>query len=477
MARSFKILGLIVLTFLIVWAIVIIQWQQTRRMPDTRDIVLYLVALPIGLLLMFWGLKTGIDRMRQPPPAVEASADPQAAATEQAQAAQARERTLTARVLAQAVALPAGADAAAAIEALRDPGTRPELDKEFTNADGFPIAVARLQDIAPDDEALRDELDALSPGLAWQPTTVRAVAALDTVLMQALDLVNAALPEPPDEALPRARRPEPLTLRVTTFVSNDRMPENERQLLARWVLQRCVGALDERRARAQVSVAPVRNGTDALLAIDRWIVNAHKREEQEVLLALAADSLVAQHTIDELAAQHALFGPEQSNGRVPGEAAAALAIARPEAALQWPELDVRLHRIGLGKRDKSADASGRIAADLHATLARQCLEVAQVQGSDIKLVYTDIDHRASRGVELGALMNELLPELDPIEDRCALGVGCGDTGAAAGLATLALATAAALDNEEPALVLSSFDAFDRAATLVRRMPPPPPAAT
>ena len=90
MARSFKILGLIVLTFLIVWAIVIIQWQQTRRMPDTRDIVLYLVALPIGLLLMFWGLKTGIDRMRQPPPAVEASADSQAAATEQAQAAQAQ---------------------------------------------------------------------------------------------------------------------------------------------------------------------------------------------------------------------------------------------------------------------------------------------------------------------------------------------------------------------------------------------------
>lgn len=477
MARSLKILGLIVLTFLLVWAIVIIQWQQSRRMPDTRDIVLYLVALPIGLLLMFWGIKAGIDRLRQPPPAVEAGADPQAAAAEQAQAAQARERTLTARVLTQAVVLPVAADAAAAIEALRDPGTRPELDKQFTNADGFPIAVARIQDIKADDESLRDELDALAPGLDWQETSVRAIAALGPVLMQALDVVNTMLPLAPDESLPRTRRPEPLTLRVSAFVSNERMPESERQLLARWILQRCVGALDERSARAQVSVVPVRNGTDALLAIDRWIVNAHKREEHEVLLVLAADSLVAQHTIDELAAQRALFGPEQPNGRVPGEGAAALAIARAEAPLQWPEIDVRLHRMGLGKRDKSADASGRIAADLHATLARQCIEIAQVQNTDIKLVYTDADHRASRGVELGALMNELLPELDPIEDRCALGGGCGDTGVVAGLATLALAAAAALENEEPALVLSSFDAFDRAATIVRRMPQPQPAAT
>ena len=53
MARGFKIFGLILLTFLVVWAVVIVQWQQTHRLPDTSDIVLYLIALPIGLLLVF----------------------------------------------------------------------------------------------------------------------------------------------------------------------------------------------------------------------------------------------------------------------------------------------------------------------------------------------------------------------------------------------------------------------------------------
>ncbi len=477
MARGFKIFGLILLTFLVVWAVVIVQWQQTHRLPDTSDIVLYLIALPIGLLLVFLMLKLGIDRLRRPPAADAAPpADPQAAAAEQAQAAQARERTLSARILIQAVNLPVGADAAAAIEALRDPGTQPELDKQIKNADGFPVAAARIADLAPDDEALREELDALSPGLDWQPTSVRAIAALEPVLMQAFDAINAALPEPPSDPAPRARRPEPLALRITTFV-NERMPEHERQLLVRWITQRCVNTIDERRARAQVSALPVRNGTDALLTLDRWILNAHKREEPELLLALATDSSIDQDAVDRLAATGALFGADNANGRVPGEAAAALAIARAELPLLWPDADVRLHRIGLGKRDKSADASGRIAADLHTTLVRQCLEIAQVQAADIKLVYTDADHRASRGVELGALMNELLPELDPIQDRCALGVGCGDTGAAAGLATLALAAGALVENEAPALVLSSFDAFERAATLVRRQPQPEPVAT
>ncbi len=475
MARGLKIFGFITLTFLVVWAIVIIQWQETHRLPDTADIALYLVALPIGLLLTFWLLKVGIDRLRAPAPAAKAPKDEQAAAAEQAQATQARERAWSVRILAQGINLPAGTDAADAIETLRDPAKRPELDKEIKNADGFPVAVARIEDLTID-EALREELDTLAPGLDWTDTTVRAIAALNPVLVQALDAVNASLPEPPSEPLARGRRPAPLPLRITVFVG-ERVPEPERQPLALWVTHRCASSLDDQRVRAQIGIVPVRNGTDALLALDRWILNVHKRDEQELFLALASESMAAQDAVDRIAASGALFGADNANGRVPGEGAAALLVARADAPLQWPDADVRLHRMVLGKRDKSADASGRIAGDLHTELARQSLEIAQIDAADVKLVFTDIDHRASRNVELGAVMNALLPDLDPIEDRCALGGGCGDTGAAAGLATVALAAGAVAENGDPALVLSAFDPFERAATLIRRVAPPEPAAT
>jgi hypothetical protein len=129
-------------------------------------------------------------------------------------------------------------------------------------------------------------------------------------------------------------------------------------------------------------------------------------------------------------------------GRIPGEGAAALLVASP----RWPGLDeleshpVKLWRPARARRDKSADANGRVGMSTLNKLLEHALTLTGASPDTLQLV-SDADHRASRTAELFEALQEAAPGIDPMLTVARVGEACGDIGVAATLVTPALASA------------------------------------
>jgi hypothetical protein len=198
------------------------------------------------------------------------------------------------------------------------------------------------------------------------------------------------------------------------------------------------------------------------------------------LWVLAADSLVSDNDTTAMAAAQQLFSGNNQRGRVPGEGAAALLLSSPS----WPALPdaepplARLHRANLLRRDKSADASGRVSPQVLLQSAADALQASGWQATHVQHLTSDTDHRASRSGEVYETLQELLPHLDSSEHTLRLGVGCGDLGVARLLACVALTASQVQESQQPALVLGSFPAFERFAVVLTPpvAPPETPAA-
>jgi hypothetical protein len=181
-------------------------------------------------------------------------------------------------------------------------------------------------------------------------------------------------------------------------------------------------------------------------------------------IVAACDSYISDARVRQLQGQRQLMTNAQPQGRVPGEAAAALLLADPLEAARRPDaLLVTLSPFA--QRQAEADARGAAAGETVPDLTRALLQEAGMQADTVATLVSDADHRGTRPIETMGLATTLLPHLDPTQDCPAVGNGCGHVGAAAALLTLALAADAARDNGAPVLALLTQDPVLRAAAL------------
>jgi hypothetical protein len=399
-------------------------------------------------------------------------------------------------LLAEAVALSAGDEPAQARETLAASGVRPGLDPELQDVDGMPVFSARHPALDVD-----SWLEASSPDAAlaqpWQPEVARSLALLQPVLHTALDALSAQAgpdaagwqawlqrgqaardtgpasgPAPLNEAdqpsyLSGVARPETpaaqLARKAQAPILHVRLllpawPAAQREQAVAWVKAQCGALLDWAEAMSARGVnwlvEPVTQNEDLWSEVDQMLVRWQREGRPELLLLLAADSAITPQAIERMQARGELFTGQHQIGRMPGEAAVALLLGTPHwlghASAETPDpaaagaaytaRAVRLHRPVRTRRDKSADAQGRLGVQAVAAALQQVVDQHRPDAEGLHIV-SDADHRASRTGELYESVAAIWPAVDPMLAVTRVGQGCGDLGVAGVLVPCALASA------------------------------------
>lgn len=515
MGKVWKVLTLLLVVTVLVWLTTMWRWQSAQFDPSPADLALNLALLPVVLTAALVAAVWGVTRLRRyaaapvmPAAAPSASARPLNA---DAAAAAAPERHAYARVLASVAQVRAGANWSAAHSAIASGDCKADLDPKFKDDDGIAVFTAPHPDI--DTTTLADALDELQRRAAQtQPVSrmngdvpdemLRSLALLEQTLQAIQEplenqwpALNAPLAlarvKPGTPAMP-ATPPPVLSIRVAIPA---RWPAHAQQLARQWLDERLTPLIDGAlqasgqsramsrsggsnvRPAAQWHLHPVEHAEAFWLLMDQQMLQWQRDKEPGLLLALACDSLVGEQEITALAGSRSLFSGQHQNGRVPGEASAALLLASP----MWPAppeasvAQAHLHRASVLKRDKSADASGRISPATLQQATQQALDSSGWATAKVTHLITDADHRASRTGEVFETVQELLPHLDPGEHVLRLGVGCGDLGVARLLACAALAASQVEEAQSPLLLLGTHPSFERLAAMLTPPVAPQPA--
>ncbi len=472
---------------IVVWLLTIWRWQNAGHEASTADIVGQLFVLPLALTAVFLLALWGVGRLRaqavaplvssaQATPVGAVAATPaDAATTDEGQ------RQLSAWVLAEAVTLAAGQDAASAWGSLQSRAVRPALDSELQDFDGMPVFTSRVADLD-----VRDWLDAHGE-LAHDPVlsdaVLRGLALLEAPLHQMLAAVrdqvppDAGRPErdgagPVGAALPgdmkahlsgvaapvstatlqsRAALAPQLTVRL---LLPSHWSQAERDASVDWVRAQCGELLDWAEAVKAKGVRwltePLERPESLWEEVDRQMVQWSRDARPELLLILAVDSAVHESGVARMQAVGELFTASHQTGKVPGEAAAGLLLANAH----WPALaqgampPVRMWRPVRALRDKSADAAGRVGATVLGAALQHAVALNQAD-KDRLLVVSDADHRASRTAELFEALQDIVPGLDPMLAVTRVGEACGELGLARALVPSALACTALRGADRP----------------------------
>ncbi len=191
-------------------------------------------------------------------------------------------------------------------------------------------------------------------------------------------------------------------------------------------------------------------------AMTRW----HRESAAEAMLILAVDSALDETTVEQWQSVGELFTAQHQTGRIPGEAATGLLVVSPALGAQLdakllPQKPIRMSRPVCLKRDKSADASGRVGAAVLTDAMTQALAVAGLTASENMMVIADADHRASRTSELFEALQSLMPGLDPTTHVARAGEVLGDVGVARSLLSTALGCAAVWSSEGDKVALAA----------------------
>lgn len=506
MAKVWKILALLLVITALVWLTTMWRWQSAQVDPSATDLTLHLGVLPLvltaGLVMTLWAVKRLRSYAVAPPAAPSAAA---AAATQPAAAANtaANERSAHVKVLASAVQVRAGNQWSAAQASIASGECKPDLDAQLKDDDGIAIFTAPMPELSTDDlaDALAETVDTLTKAKpeAWAgyeaaTEVLRALTLLEAAagsMGEALETQWPALAAPPpaQRNKPQATAlPPSVAIRVAIPA---RWSVQSQQAAGAWLeqlfdpfIEAGLQAAGQSRAMAQsvrpavqLHVHPVASAEAFWQLMDQQLLQWQRDKTPGLLWALAADSLLSESDTTAMSASKELFSGNNQRGRVPGEAAASVLLASPA----WPELpaaepaQAQLFRASLLRRDKSADASGRVGPQTLLQTATDALKASGWEPAHVAHMTTDADHRASRTSEVFEMLQELLPHLDASEQALRLGVGCGDLGVARLLTCVALAASQVQASQKPALVLGAFPAFERFAVVMTPSVAPPEA--
>ena len=496
MTRILKIVLLWLIVGALVWLFTLWHWQQSARDVNLFDIVAYLLVLPTvivtGWLLALWAIK----KIRAK--AAQAIALPTVKATDATAVSKSDDslRQAHALVLDVSVHSRVGLDAQSTLAEVKEGALRPGLDAELQDFDGLPIFSARVDDLDFDEAEIAPSTDADAPAVAAS----RALALLRAPVAQLADTWMGLLEQlEPSNAVGTHQASHDWRDDSKTYLSGvghrSVRDELQRTKPIQWSVRVLLPAawsvadqdLVVCAIRSRLSVAVDMAATLGLTApqwqvippatpevwwseLDEHIKRWEREDAAEALFILAVDSALDEATVGQWQSRGELFTAQHQTGRVPGEAAVGLLLASPAlgkrldlAALDQPA--IRLARPVCLRRDKSADAMGRVAATTLTETLTQALAVAGLAPSLDLMVVADADHRASRTSELFEALQTLVPGLDPMVQVARAGEVLGDVGVARSLLSAALGCAAvwASEGQQVALATHVQSSHDRVA--------------
>ncbi|NGZ84936.1 hypothetical protein [Duganella aceris] len=458
------------------WGGAIWFWRENNRMPDTGDLVLYLLVLPVLLLTAWWLGRKAWTRISMPAAASASTA----AAVELTPVAPALAPGLT--IAASAVRAPHGASIAELRGALAGQQARPELDKELYDDDGYPIMSARLPDAGTDiaKEEFGQWLGTQAlPDPHFDEGQWRALAAGGAVVSELAGQLGMHQHLQPWLEQQHERREgrlppnavaaaEPPALQLLAVWPAEWRPE-QRDAAQQWLRHLVVesGWPQERLAPTAAPSLDPHSLDDAGQLLAALLKRAAEAQRPSLALVVAAGSQVSEAGVARLSHHAALFTSANAQGQIPGEGAAGLLLADAAQAqlLDGAGRNV-LQAIVNGRRGASADTARRDTDTSLADLTGQVLREGQADAAKVALVAADTGHRTSRVMELMNLVTATAPQLDPGADVIGIGASCGSCGAVTWMTALALADAEAQDRAGPVLCISNEDPYRRCAALI-----------
>jgi len=484
MSKVLKAVLLCVVVTALVWLVTLWQWQTAGRDVSGAEIAGQLFVLPLALTVVLLLAVWGVSRLRvsaaKPLVVAPVARPPLTGAV--AAPAPADERLLSVAVLQAAVRLAVDGSSDQVLAQMQAGEVRPGLDAELQDVDGAPVFTARLPELEV--ESLRDSLppevgDRVVRALALlqQPADqlLERVVALAQAWPVALEpkgrpsLMADAAPQPSmkahlsgmapvvSPAASRAAMLPRLTLRLAVPAA---WSEVEREHAAAWLRMRTASLLSDDAALREVpptSHVHALEQPDALWAFrDQRPGQWSREEKRQWCVVLVADSALDAHEIERRQAVGELFTGTHQTGRIPGEGAAGLLLS----TLNWPGLSdqvptpARLQRPARLRRDKSADAVGRVGPAVLQDAMGQALSVCAALPADLVHVVADADHRASRTAELFEALQGVAPGLDPMLSVTRVGDACGDLGLASALVPVALAAGLAQQDDVTGVTLA-----------------------
>lgn len=459
---TLKILGGSLLTFAIVWALVLGWWQSSDYEPSKLDLGLYLAALPLALVGGYLLLRGFIDHLKSPesgkPPAAPAlrDDDPLALAAAKSEAA---ERGYTIGMIDGFVVTSAGGTVDDTLSAVEE-GKRPEPSLRLNDEAGFPVFLAEVPDLDVDALLERsrsggDQLRALS----GQERIMRSFAVLERLLESVSGRVKELLEQAGDLIDLRA-------VWVVPAAWNDL----DVPAMKTWLHGELSSLPDKK--KPEILVVPAASELEAFQVFDEINLRINRDPaNRELTLLFGVVSEVDERSVDERMSTNRLFSSTYQQRQTPGEGGVAMLLAgKPLIERLLPEGCIQITRVSMGSRDKSVDAGGRVTGKLIHQLTTGLLDVSGVEHSAIKTAVLDTDHRANNLTEAMEGLGQGFEHLDPIKDCLAIGASVGDLSPIGGLVALACARAKVLATEAPVLCLSNQHSFGRAAVLAMPVP-------
>jgi hypothetical protein len=437
------------LAFAACWGGAVWHWRAAGRMPSSTDLLAWLLALPL-LLLVCGAVAWRLAQARSAP-------EPADAAGPAPEVPLAPSRLPMLALLDAAVCTPHGDSAQELGAAIAAQRARSDLDPELVDDAGYPVMSLRAA--AADDATWRADAE---PWLAGQGL---AEARFGEAHWRALGLATGVVRGLAEAALAAGDVPDivPPLLRIAPLIPVD-WTAAQRAAASAWLVHVAAQAGWDARQVAAVPVPPG-EATALLSQLARLAGPAALDDGPALTIVLAFDSRIDQAAVDQMAAENILFTAARPQGLIPGEGAAGLLLAEPALARRIAPATPTLQADGAA-RAASADASGRVDATDLRQLAGRILADAGIAATAVSALVADADHRSNRLLEVMALAHEDLPRLDPGSDVLATGPACGRAGAVPFLAALALARQHVLDGADAVLCVGNADPIYRTAALV-----------
>ncbi|WP_154667902.1 hypothetical protein [Pseudoduganella violaceinigra] len=444
MKRSLLVVGV----FGLCWIGAIWYWRSTTRIPNTSDLALAMLVMPLTLIMGFWLAKktfaggdapatAGAGGAQAPAAPGVPDAPGSAGAQAAAPAAEAAAAWAPFGVAATALRMAHGDSPAELAAAFAEGQARLDLDPELTDLQGFPVMAGRVADV---------ELEALEEWLSAQQPAPRAPAAEQLRAMALGGDVAAGLAEQASSLGGDG------VLQLLPLLPAE-WPVPTQELATRWLAHRIIDAgwPKERLAVRQLPASAPATPLAALRALSAQTASAAAPAHS---ILVACDSSIDAEAVENLAVNGKLFGQRNPNGRMPAEGAAGILLQSPKEASD------ELRLLALHAKE---DASSR-------ELAEEIL--AQANGAKPVYIAADTDHRAAVMADLMQCVEAAAPDLDANTALACIGAACGHTGAVGSLAAIVLAHEQALENEGFALALSNNIPTQRYALLLGQLPAP-----
>lgn len=446
-------LGLVLLIFVVVWVAVVVRWRMTGSNPDTMEMVLYLGALPLGLVLTFAGIYKLADSLQKRKQQKQSDTELADQPVEQDEADPTLDWQLS--LLAADTVLAAGNSSAALIKAAQKQ-QRPTLHDSLKNSSAAPVMACAVKDV---DLSLIDET--LPQALRdWGEGRRRALALAERLATRLLDAHFEAL-----ASAAGAGAPSPDTVPVLLldwWLPSDWQPEDVQQA-AIWMQTR-LAEQGWAAPAVQLRASALQDELDVLRQLDEMTLAYHQAKLHLPVLLLVSDSQIDPELVAVWSDAGQLHDAGNAEGRVPGEGAAALLVAPADHAGEL--LPVKLGRLFVGSRAKPVDAPQKLQADTLKQLADMAKAHAAWDGDGEWTLVSDTDVRASRAVESLIFAEGLLPEQDAATALLPVGIANGAVAAPLSLATVAVAVHVSAEAGMPSLIFSHQHASLRAVMLV-----------